>query len=224
MAQNAPDVSIFDDDDINDPLTVAAKNDNQNIFASPENLASIDDLSQTATATTTTKNDDLSKLLPLSAFSDSSKADDWFVDTSNPNLIDFSNYPSDDLKIADVDLLSLPPHCMSGSSNRKIRSRTDSCGAGNPNAGLDVPIPYFDATAIADYQKNQEKWCSQTPMFGIANIPVCKIDLPPFPSDSLMKLGELAWPVIGFVNIRHARLRKFFESILSLMDNLVNDH
>ena len=209
LAQRAPDVSIFDDD-IDDPLTVAAGNDNQNIFASAENLASLDDLTQTATATTTKINDGPSELLTLSVSSDPSQDNDWFVDSSYPNLVDFSNYPSDDRRIANVGLSSLSPKCMSGSSNRKLRSRTDSCGAGNPNADLDAPIPYFDATSITDYQKNQEKWCSKTPMFGTANIPVCNTDLPPFPSDSLINLGEVAWPVIGFVNIGRARLSKFF--------------
>lgn len=146
VAENAPDVSIFDDD-VDDSLSTAAGNEyQQSIFESPEKLASLDGLSQTATAATTIS-DASSEFLASSSFSDPSEADDWFVDSSNSNLDDFLDNLSDDLRIADVDLSSLPPKCESGLSNRKLRSRTDFCNAGNPNNDLDVlfhismPVP-----------------------------------------------------------------------------------
>lgn len=208
LGQSAPDVSIFDNDDI--------QNENGN-----GNLAWLDGLSQTSTMPTT---DGVPEFLTSSALDPSSG--DLFADSSSSvspvNL--FSDNSSDDLLLANVgDLSSSSLECSYGSTNRgsrKLRLRTDaSCNAGDnpidPSGGgggtADTPLglPSFDAVAGAVYVKNRKKYCSQTTMNEFGNIPICDINPPLRGSADLELFGhQISLSAAEFTTVQTARISK----------------
>ena len=205
FSQGEPDASIFYDDDIDGPYTAA---DDQGIFESPYNFATLDELSQTMMA-----GDSSSELLVSSASLYDHLTDDLFDNASNP---DFSDYSSDLLMVGAGDLSSSSECMLSrlNSGSRKIRSRTDGFCDDPSNSNADqVPasVPAFKAFSNSLYVETQKKWCSETGVTGFGNIPVCNTgNAFPEPSELDMWRFVTKFPLefSGFVSIYFARLSK----------------
>lgn len=189
---NGPDISIFQNND--------------NLGNANGNLALLDSWSPVTT-------DPSSEFLTSSVFDPSNV--DLFADPSSsiPPANFLADNSPDDFFTASVgdDLVS--PKCISGSStngnkNRKIRSRTDSCNAGD----MVEPLPSYSAVSSSAYAQNRKKWCSQTEGNEFGNIPVC--DMNPPPRESGADLGILRNQVslnsAQLINIYTARISKSF--------------